>query len=142
MQVRTEVEIAAPPESVWEVLVDFARYPEWNPFMVKIDGSPKEGAQLNVLMALPDGSEHRVRPTLLKVVPARELRWVGRVGADFLLRAEHSFELSSNDGGHTILHHNEDFRGVLVKLITRTLVHTARAFVGMNEALKKRVEQS
>lgn len=29
----TEIEIKATPESVWQLLTDFEKYPEWNPFI-------------------------------------------------------------------------------------------------------------
>ena len=32
------VEITAPAEQVWDVLVDFERYREWNPFCVEAEG--------------------------------------------------------------------------------------------------------
>ena len=31
------VEIDAPQQVVWDVLVDYARYPEWNPFTVRVE---------------------------------------------------------------------------------------------------------
>jgi hypothetical protein len=34
---QTEVIIDAPIERVWDVMLDIHRYPEWNPFVVKID---------------------------------------------------------------------------------------------------------
>jgi uncharacterized protein YndB with AHSA1/START domain len=30
-ELRDEIEIEATPERVWEILTDFAAYPEWNP---------------------------------------------------------------------------------------------------------------
>lgn len=39
--VSTSIEIAAPPAAVWEVFSDFDRYPEWNPFMIKMTGEQK-----------------------------------------------------------------------------------------------------
>ncbi|MHB8211958.1 MAG: SRPBCC family protein [Acidithiobacillus sp.] len=30
-QVETEIEIAASPERIWSILMDFSAYPEWNP---------------------------------------------------------------------------------------------------------------
>ena len=36
-ELRREIEIAAPPERVWAVVTDFAAYPEWNPFIRRLD---------------------------------------------------------------------------------------------------------
>lgn len=36
-----KVEIAAPPTAVWAILMDFERYPDWNPFIIKISGDQK-----------------------------------------------------------------------------------------------------
>ena len=38
-EIVTEVEIAAPPDRVWAVLTDGAKYPEWNPFIVSMQGN-------------------------------------------------------------------------------------------------------
>jgi hypothetical protein len=46
------VEIDAPPAAVWSVMVDFARYPEWNPFTVKVETTLELGAP--VVLHLPD----------------------------------------------------------------------------------------
>jgi Polyketide cyclase / dehydrase and lipid transport len=37
-QLESEVEVQASPERVWEVLTDFAAYPDWNPFIVQAGG--------------------------------------------------------------------------------------------------------
>jgi len=42
-EVRTEIEIAASASSVWQVLTDFARYSEWNPFISCISGELVDG---------------------------------------------------------------------------------------------------
>lgn len=36
--IHTSIDIAAPPEKVWAALTDYERYPEWNPFMRRIEG--------------------------------------------------------------------------------------------------------
>ena len=46
--ISTEIDIAAPPNEVWAVLTDYERYPEWNPFMVKLSGA-KEGRSFRIL---------------------------------------------------------------------------------------------
>lgn len=41
---RDEVEIAETPERVWEVISDFARYRDWNPFVIDARSSLEVGA--------------------------------------------------------------------------------------------------
>jgi uncharacterized protein YndB with AHSA1/START domain len=43
-QLRAQVDIQASPERVWEVLTDFAAYPEWNPFIVQASGAVAPGS--------------------------------------------------------------------------------------------------
>ena len=49
------VEIDAPQAFVWDVLVDFDRYPEWNPFTVRVDTRLEVGA--DVVLHLPDPAQ-------------------------------------------------------------------------------------
>ncbi|MGH8353881.1 MAG: SRPBCC domain-containing protein [Pseudomonas sp.] len=46
------VAIDAPAALVWEVLVDLERYPQWNPFTVKVESTLKLGEPVNLF--LPD----------------------------------------------------------------------------------------
>jgi uncharacterized protein YndB with AHSA1/START domain len=46
------VEIDAPPIVVWSVLVDYARYPEWNPYTVRVDTTLEIGSVID--LHLPD----------------------------------------------------------------------------------------
>jgi hypothetical protein len=139
MQLRTEVEIDAPPEHVWATLVDFAAYGEWNPFLVSVTGEAAAGATLQVTASPPGGREMTFRAQVLVAEPSRELRWRGRLWADWLFTGEHFFQLRAA-GGRTRVVHGEDFGGLLVKPLGGLLTRTARGFVYMNQALKKRVE--
>lgn len=51
------VEIAAPAELVWEVMVDYERYPEWNPFTVAVETTLKVGDPIDLHLPMPDGTE-------------------------------------------------------------------------------------
>jgi uncharacterized protein YndB with AHSA1/START domain len=46
------VDIDAPQQFVWDVLVDFPRYPEWNPYTVRVDTRLEVGA--DIVLHLPD----------------------------------------------------------------------------------------
>jgi hypothetical protein len=142
LELRTEIEIAAPVADVYRVLTDFPRYPEWNPFITSISGRLEAGADLNVELSLPEGSDHRFKPKLLRIEPERELRWRGRLVSPLLFEGEHFFQLHALSVSVTRFVHGEDFSGVLLRFMNPTLTLTARGFVYMNEALKKRVENS
>jgi hypothetical protein len=143
MEIRTEIEIAAPPAEVWQVLSDFRRYPEWNPFIVGLKGEGKTGASLAVTLSLPDSnSERQFQARLLKWEPERELRWLGHLWMKGLFDGEHFLKLEQRSPGQTRLVHGEDFSGVFVRFLMPKVTQAARGFVYMNQALKRRVEGS
>lgn len=140
MQLRTEIEIDAPPALVWQILIDGASYHEWNPFITTLEGALTPGAHLNVVVSPPDGSDFRFRPRVVRCEPERELRWRGTVLVDFLFYGEHYFLLEDVGRGRTRLTHGEDFGGALLRFLGKQLTATARGFVFMNHALKRRAE--
>lgn len=139
-ELRREVEIAAPAERVWSVLVDFDAYPDWNPFIRSIHGTCEPGARLTVRIEPPGARGMTFKPTVLRVEPPRELAWLGRVVVPGVFDGEHRFTIEQLDGGRSRLVQSERFRGVLVPLFGRTLTATEHGFDAMNEALKQRSE--
>jgi hypothetical protein len=141
-QLRSEIEIAAPPDRVWEVLSDFDAYPEWNPFIRRISGSARKGEKLEVRIEPPDGRGMTFRPTVLAAAPNRELRWLGRLLFPGLFDGEHTLRVEPRDGeeGSRFIQ-SEEFRGFLVPVFGRMLGKTEEGFREMNAALKERAER-
>jgi uncharacterized protein YndB with AHSA1/START domain len=77
-EIRTEIDIKASAEKVWEVLTDFNNFPQWNPFIRQINGDPKVGTKLKIHLHTSSGKSRTYRPTVTKVEPNRELRWSGK----------------------------------------------------------------
>ncbi len=140
MEIRTELEIAAPVREVWGILTDFARYQEWNPFITEILGEAVVGSALRVQLSLPEGRDHQLKPRLLKVEENRELRWRGHLVLPGLFDGEHFFRLEAVGPNRTRFVQGENFEGILVRFSGRTITRAARGFVYMNEALKRRAE--
>lgn len=141
MEIRTEIEISATPAEVWAELVEFSRYPEWNPFIVSLRGEAKVGAKLEVTMSLPDSNkEHTFGPRLIKCDEAAELRWLGHLWMKGLFDGEHFFRLEAAGPDSTRFVHGEDFSGILLRFLLPRMNDVARGFVYMNLALKRRVE--
>jgi len=141
-EIRTEIEIAAPAERVWQVLTDFAAFPQWNPFIPRLSGEARRGAALSVHLQPPGGRGITLRPTVLAAEPNRELRWLGRLALPGLFDGEHRFAIEPLGANRVRFVQEERFTGVLVPLFRGILAATRRGFGEMNGALKARAEQT
>jgi hypothetical protein len=141
-EIRTDIEIDAPAERVWQVLTDFASFPQWNPFIRQATGEPKVGARLGVRIQPPGSKGMTFRPKVLRVEPNRERRWLGRLWIPGLFDGEPSFHLEPLGPTRTRLVQRETFRGLLVPLLFRWVGGSTRqGLEEMNRALKARAER-
>jgi hypothetical protein len=139
---QAEVEIQASAERVWEVLTDFAAYPDWNPFIVQAAGEPVPGQRLELRMRLSGGRGMTIRPEVLEADPGRALRWLGRLLVPGLFDGEHRFTIQPSGPGRVRLTQHEEFRGLLAPLLLAMIAKpTLASFHQMNQALKARLEQ-
>jgi hypothetical protein len=139
--IRTEIVIQATPAEVWNVLTDFNRYPEWNPFITSLKGVSTKGEKLVARMEPPNGSAMTFKPTVLIANRNKELRWLGHLLFPGLFDGEHIFELYENTDGTTTFVQREEFTGILVPLFSKMLdTKTLAGFELMNKQLKERVE--
>jgi hypothetical protein len=99
-ELNNEVEIRASAERVWQLLTDFARFPQWNPFIHHASGEAKTGARLEVTTQPSGASRTTSRPTVLKAEPNHELRWIERSLIPGLLDVEHIFTIKQLDTTH------------------------------------------
>ena len=143
-ELYTEIEINAPAERVWQLLTDFADYPQWNPFIREATGEAKVGSRLEVYMLPPGGARGmRFRTMVLKAEPNHELRWLGHLLIPGLFDGEHIFTIEPKGTDRVRFIQREVLTGLLVPLFARWLeVDTRRGFVEMNQALKARAEQT
>jgi len=141
-ELRSEVEIDAPPSHVYAVLTDFSSYEAWNPFLTGVRGELAVGRKLSVEMSLPEGSVYTLEPEVTLVTAAEELRWRARFAFAALLEAEQLFLLKESRPGVTRLLQGLNFSGFLLRFAGKTLTQSARGCVYMNQALKKRAEST
>jgi hypothetical protein len=140
-ELESTIEIEASSEQVWAILTDLERYPEWNPFIRRIEGSLIVGSQLEVRIKPPGRSETVFRPTIISVIPNRQLRWLGHLGMPKIFDGEHKMLIEPMGTGLVRFVQNETFHGLLVPLSGGVLSDTLRGFKEMNNALKERIEE-
>jgi uncharacterized protein YndB with AHSA1/START domain len=71
------VEIATPASFVWDVLVDYPNYPQWNPYTVRVETTLAVGDPIDLTLPAPDGSGGTfVNREFIRIVdPPRHLRY-------------------------------------------------------------------
>ncbi|HYX76424.1 MAG TPA: SRPBCC family protein [Gaiellaceae bacterium] len=111
---RRELDVAAPSETVWEVLTDFRRWPEWNPEVksMSFDGPVEPGSTFRW-----KAGPGTIVSTLEQVDPPRSVRWRGKTMS---IKAIHEWRLEPRDGG-THVETEESFSGFLASLLRRSL---------------------
>ncbi|WP_276254226.1 SRPBCC domain-containing protein [Halomontanus rarus] len=142
-QIERFVEIDAPPAVVWRILLEFDSYPEWNPFVTAIEGTPIEGEALRVRIEPPDSRGMTFEPEIVAVEPTERFAWLGRLGVPFVFDGYHEFHLEpiGEEGARTRLLQRETFRGALVPiLLDRGSIRAG--FDAMNAAIKARAEEA
>ncbi|THV41942.1 SRPBCC domain-containing protein [Glycomyces buryatensis] len=139
-RIETTAHLSGAAHEVWAVLTDFSSYGDWNPFIISLSGTPAEGERLEATFLQANGKESQFKPIVLRVSPARQLRWLGKLGPGGLFDGEHYFVLKPAEDGGTDLVHGERFTGLLVPAMKGLLADTAKGFTSMNEALEERVK--
>jgi hypothetical protein len=112
-----EIEIAATPDVVWQVLTEIDRWPSWNP---QVRSASLEGS-------LDEGSEFRwkagpgtIRSTITHVEQPRKVAWTGRT---LSIKAIHVYVLEPRDGT-TLVRTEESYDGIVARVFRRPLQKT------------------
>lgn len=144
--IRTNITIAAPPATVRKVFLDFAAYPQWNPFITSVQISDP---------AAPPGTPFQIvafkfyvdKSTIVENNP-EEFSWLGIIIGNGFFRGYHYFKFESFDEGAAEngqtgkcrLVQNEDMSGFLSIFSFLWSWILKRGFKQMNQALKVRAE--
>ena len=139
--ITRSIEIAAPADDVWAVLEDHASYPEWNPFMVRMQGDWRVGERLEVDLRSGTGKPMTFKPVVEVADRARRLRWLGHLWVRGLFDGRHELDLEPVGDACTRFTQSESFTGILVGPLRGVIDDAVVGFEAMNRALKERVER-
>jgi hypothetical protein len=141
-EIKTIIHIHAPVDIVWDTLMNFQDYSNWNPFILEIAGDAETGKQISVTILPPDFDKPMTfSPSVFKHESQKEFRWKGKFFIKGLFDGEHYFLLEKLPNGSTALEHGESFSGLIVPFLNGTLKKTERGFQQMNMALKELCEE-
>jgi uncharacterized protein YndB with AHSA1/START domain len=111
---EAEIEVAAPPETIWEVLSDIERWPAWNPEVKRmaLSGQVAPGAEFRW-----KAGGVSIRSRLEEVDAPRKIGWTGKAAG---LRARHVYNFGRRDDA-TIVTTTESFDGFVARLFRKRL---------------------
>jgi len=135
--IQSQIEINAPAKAVREVLYRFDDYPNWNPFIIKVDGTVAEGKDVTVTVK-PVGKDQLSGTTRIISMTDNRLEWRGSLAVPGLFTGDHEFIIEELGSGRTLFRQNEKMSGIIIPFFN---IGPERAgFTAMNEALKKKAE--
>ena len=106
-EIRTEIDIRAPVEKVWELLTDFKSFELWNPFIRKIEGTPSVGKKIKIHLHTSAGKSRSYQPKITMAETFKELRWFGKSTIPGLFNGERIFILEPIESNQTRFIHKE-----------------------------------
>jgi len=134
------IDVDAPAARVWQVVSDFERYPEWNPFIVRAAGELRVGERLDVTIVAPGMKLVSFRPRVLDVEPGHLVRWKGEFKLPGLFDGRHALTVDPLDGGRSRFTTHEEVTGILLPFAGRVMAASQQGFELMARALKERAE--
>lgn len=131
-----EIWVDAPVDRVWDVLVDFDRYPEWNPFTPRVEATLQIGTPVALTTRLGWITLTQVE-SIREVVPRSRVVWGDTLYLGSI-RAERVQTLEAVDGGtrYRTVDRIEGFLGFVVAILFGSSLE--RGFSEMAEALAAR----
>src|SRR5277367_5129622 len=104
LTISTDIVIAAPPSTVRKIFLDFASYPQWNPFITSVIVSDP---------AAPAGTPFKIiafkfyvdKSTIVENNP-QEFAWIGIILAKWFFQGHHQFKFEPHgevgENGETV----------------------------------------
>ena len=143
-EIKTEIDIAAPPAKVWKILTDIEKWKDWSPVINDASGTASPGSKLSITMCSKEGKGGKDGPKYEPVVTVfeepRRFQWRATMMAGFIFTNGKVLELEETTAG-TRLVHKETFSGMLVPLMWTQMESGVPPMLdSMNEALKTLAE--
>jgi hypothetical protein len=131
--------INASPSAVWAVLVDGARWTEWDSAVVRLDGTIGLG---QTVTAYPEANPGRGFPVkVVEFEPSRRMVWRGGMPLG-LFAGVRTYTLTAEGGQQVRFDMAEEYTGPLAGLITRSIPDLSSSFTRFADGLKQRVESA
>ena len=142
-EIKTDIEISAPPTKVWSILSDINNWQEWSPIIKESHGTASIGSELTITMVgKKDGEVGPIyNPVITELDEPKHLRWRAHMLTGFIFTNYKVLELEETSSG-TRLIHKEMFKGLLAPIFCGQMEEGVPPMLNsMNLALKELAEK-
>ncbi|MEO6029318.1 MAG: SRPBCC domain-containing protein [Candidatus Binatia bacterium] len=141
MKIDHTLEIAAPAATVWSVITDLDRYPEWNPFVIACRSTLEPGRPIDMRVRVFPGFAQPQRETIFEHVPGRFLSYGVAPMPLGMLASTRSHEVTALGADRTRYDSRFELRGWLAPVVKALLGgRLAGGFAAMSAGIKTRAE--
>ncbi|MGI9597630.1 MAG: SRPBCC family protein [Acidimicrobiales bacterium] len=133
---HVERQISAPAERVWALLTDGQNYTSWNPAVVSLDGSIRQGETISLVSVVNPKRTFKLKVAEMSA-PDRMV-WSDGMPLG-LFKGVRTYLLDERDGV-TTFSMTEEFSGPLSGMITKAIPDMTDSFNQFADGLKKAAE--
>jgi hypothetical protein len=141
-EVRHEITLDASVEKVWQTVIDFEHYSQWNTQLSYVGGTIAPNEKLHLKLAVEGATPYEFKPTVSQWKEREVFGWIAITGLPRVFDGEHFFELNDLKNGKTLLINREEYRGILSLIMQQLpmMKLAPKGFEKMNLELKNFVE--
>jgi hypothetical protein len=142
-EIKTEIEISAPPSKVWKIITDIDNWQEWSPTINASKGEASIGSKLSItMMSEKEGKDGpKYNPIITKLDEPKYFHWRAHMLTGFIFTNDKIFKLEEISSG-TKLIHIETFKGLITPLFRGQMEKGVPPMLNrMNKALKDLAEK-
>ncbi len=142
-EIKTEIEISAPPSKVWAIITDINNWKKWSPIIKDSRGTVSVGSELSITMIGKDEGKDgpKYNPIITELKEPNYLSWRAHMLAGFIFTNYKIFELEETGSG-TRLTHKELFKGLLAPVFCGQMEKGVPPMLNsMNKAMKDLAEK-
>lgn len=129
--------IRASAETIWQIITDAPSYPSWEPSVERFEGTIGPEQRFVAYSKLTPGRGFPIKVTVFE--PPKRMVWLGGMPLG-LFKGERTFTLTPRGEGTVDFTMREEFSGLLLPLIGRSLPDMTAVFEGFVAGLKARAE--
>ena len=139
--IERQFEIDAPADLVWQVLTDFPRYAEWNPFLPACSSSLRPGDPIDLQVKL--GAKPQLqREWMIEHQPGRRFAYRMKPVPLSALSSQRSHDVEALGAARTRYRSYFHLKGWMMPLVRTLLGRRLEAgFAQMSEGLKRQAEK-